>query len=770
MFAQDAPEAPAEEAKQDCGLTLSGKVIDHETREPLVGATIFIEKLNRATVTDEYGNYHFHHLCQGNYALHITYVGYAEESLDLRMTSSTVRDMPLHLTAKQLGAVQIVGSHITEQSQAVSTLQGRELEETRGLSLGESLKRLTGVSSMQTGPGISKPVIHGLHSSRILILNNGVRHEAQQWGEEHAPEIDQLNAQEVKVIKGAAGVRYGSDAIGGIVVVNPKPLPDSAGTAGEVHLVGSTNNRMGTASAMIESKLRQLPLSWRLQSSVKKAGNARTPNYYLDNTGFEEHNISAAIAYKKERFGSELYYSRYASKTGVLSAAHVGNKADFDNAMARGIPLNAEDATFSYDINRPYQAVTHQLLKARAYYKTGEAGELQFTYALQQNIRDEYDKHGPRNNERALLGLPELHLDLQTHTTDLVWEHQPIGRFKGSFGATTIWQNNTTQGRYFIPFYKNFTAGVFGEERWRKNNLQLEAGFRYDHKDLDISKWEQQGVFRTSYSFNNLSGSVGALYDLGYHFILSGNVSYASRAPHPNELFANGMHHGTGTYELGDPNLQSENAINTVATVNYHSNLRLNGELSLYHNAINNYIYRQVDPLQPVVVTVRGTLINEAYTQTNARFWGADLNLEYNLTDALTIEFKTTIVRAKNETTNGYLPNIPADRTDNSIRYSFNDAGRLANSYFSVGGLLVAEQHRANVATEPLQLPPDGYFLLHAEAGTRIMFGNQPVDIGITGSNLLNTAYRDYQNRLRYYAEEVGRMLLFRVKVPLNFI
>ncbi|WP_081490483.1 carboxypeptidase-like regulatory domain-containing protein [Pontibacter sp. BAB1700] len=178
--------------EQDCGLTLSGKVLDHDTREPLIGATIYIEELQRGTLSDEYGNYHFHHLCRGSYTLKVTYIGYVMERPTLRMTTSTVRNLTLHVDARQLKQVVITGERLTEEAQSAGTLSGRELETTRGLSLAESLQNLSGVSTMQTGPTISKPVIHGLHSNRILLLNNGVRHEGQQWGAEHAPEIDRL--------------------------------------------------------------------------------------------------------------------------------------------------------------------------------------------------------------------------------------------------------------------------------------------------------------------------------------------------------------------------------------------------------------------------------------------------------------------------------------------------------------------------------------------------------------------------------------------------
>lgn len=748
--------------EQDCGLTISGKVIDHDTREPLIGATIHVPELDRATVTDAYGNYHFHHLCRNTYTLHITYVGYVSESATLRLGSSTVRNLTMHVDARQLGTVEISGSRLSEQAQAVSTLEGRELEETRGLSLGESLKRLTGVSSLQTGPNVSKPVIHGLFGNRVLIMNNGVRHESQQWGNEHAPEIDPLNAQEMKVVKGAAGVRYGSDAIGGIVLINPKPLPDSSGVSGELNLIGSTNTRMGIVSGMAEGKFRVLPLSWRLHSSLKKAGSAQTPDYNLKNTGFEEENLAATLGLNRPTYGAALYYSYFHSKNGFLSSAHVGNLTDLTNAIAREQP--EETSTFTYAIERPYQDVTHHLLKARGYYKTGEAGELQFTYGLQQNRRREFDRH--RNTGDR----PQLDLDLQTHTTDLVWEHAAIANLSGGIGASTVWQNNTyTSGtRDLLPFFNNFTMGVFLNEKWRRDRLQLEAGVRYDRKGLTVRRLQNRELLKPSYLFHNFSGSFGAMYDLGYHFILSANISYASRAPHAYELFARGLHNSAATFEQGDPNLRSENAVNTVATVNYHSNLWLNGELSLYYNTIDNYIYLQLSP--EYALGVAGAYLQGNYRQANARFWGADLSFAYNFTGNLTLDSKTSLVYAINRETNTYLPFITPSQTDNSLRYSFTNGtgGSRRSSYVSVGGTLVKRQRRSDAQSNPVLPPPAGYFLLHAEVGSVLKVGSRNIHIGLTGSNLLNKAYRDYQNRLRFFTDEIGRTVMLKIRIPLD--
>lgn len=766
MFAQGQSFLDGEETDQDCGLTLSGKVLDHDTREPLIGATIYIEELQRGTLSDEYGNYHFHHLCRGNYTLKITYIGYAPERPSIRLATSTVRNLTLHVDARQLRQVEISGSRLSNEAQSTGSLTGRELETKRGLSLGESLRNVSGMSTIQTGPTISKPMIHGLHSNRILLLNNGVRHEGQQWGAEHAPEIDPYLASEIKVIKGAAGVRYGADAIGGVVIIEPKPLRDSTGVGGELNLLGTTNNRQGAVSATVDGNSAKLPpLSWRLQGTLKRAGNARTADYYLQNTGFREMNFSGAVGYKQKNYGAEVFYSQFNTRLGILKASHIGNLTDLMNAIERDRPEQTS-YDFSYTIERPFQEVQHHLLKTRAYLNTAKGGKLEFVYGLQRNIRQEYDALRSSGTD------PQLTLDIITHTTETIWEHAPLGNFSGSAGITTIYQNNTYSGRYFIPFFRNYTAGAFAIEKWRRDKLQLEGGLRYDYKKLNITKRERNSdIIRPEYQFHNMSGTLGALYDVGYHLTFGLSATSAWRAPGANELFSDGVHHGSATYERGNRDLVSEQAYNFEASVTYYANQRLNGKLSLYNNVINDYIY--LAPVMPPTLTIRGAFPTAEYKQADAIFRGMDLDLEYRFTPQLYLESRTSILRATNRDLNDYVIWVPADRFNNMLRYEpgkLPGIKRATDTYFAIGGTYMLEQTRVPTAGDiDYAPPPAGAFLLNMEVGTTVRFGNQLVEFGITGNNLLDKPYRDYLNRFRYYADDMGRMLLFRVRLPLDF-
>ena len=427
-------------------------------------------------------------LCPGTYTLSYQFVGYKSLVKTIRIPLSDLTAATVTLLAENVTLNEVVVTeHRSEAQQLLQTqvsLSGKALDQTRGESLGESLKSLAGLYSIQTGPSISKPVIHGLYSNRIIILNNGIRQEDQQWGTEHAPQVDQFLASRLTVIKGAASIRYGSDAIGGVILVEPKAMPTQPGINGEVNAVGSTNGRLGVISGMLEGAVttdrfakKLTGLSWRLQGTVKRSGYFKTPHYFLENTSYHENNFSGDLHYDHRQWGAEVFYSQFDTKIGLFTGAQVGSLADLYAAISRPEPLSQPG--FSYALNRPYQDVKHGLLKFRAYIRTSRGGTITATVARQQNTRQEYDYvsfSGALN--------PELYLQLVTHTADLVWEHSSIknkrskgsGIWSGSAGFNGITQGNVRKFLFLIPNFRNYGAGLFAIERYAVDRWTLEAG------------------------------------------------------------------------------------------------------------------------------------------------------------------------------------------------------------------------------------------------------------------------------------------------------
>jgi iron complex outermembrane receptor protein len=678
-------------------------------------------------------------------------------------------------STRQLTTVTVTAQRLKKDQLNVvvsDTLGGKALEAIRGLSLGESLKGIAGVNSLQTGPSISKPIIHGLYSNRILILNNGVRQEGQNWGNDHAPEIDPFIATKLTVIKGAASIRYGSDAIGGVVLVDPKDMLSQPGTFdGNVNIVGMTNGRGGAVSGMAEgSGEKKLEgLSWRLQGTVKEAGNAQAANYYLGNTGYNEYDYSATLGYTKKHYGLQLYYSDFTSKIGIATASVIGSEADLLQAFARSQP--ADTAHFTYDIARPYQTVDHKLLKASGYADLGSAGRLEATYAFQRNVRKEYDADLSYNSTTSnTSNIPDLNFQLNTQTVDVIWEHAPIlNRITGSIGANFITHGNFEQGLTYyqlIPNFVDYGGGLFAIEKYETNKWLFEVGVRYDYRWLRAyalnPNYPTQEI-KPTYDWKNPTVNAGIEYKFSPAFTAMYNFGTAWRPPQVIELFADGIHQSAASWEIGDSSLTQEKAYNNNLSFNYHST-RLVVELGGYINYFHHYIYLKPD--LTYAQTNTGAYPEFTYTQVDALFQGMDLSITYNITHNLSFISKSSLVRAYNTTISNWLIFIPADRADNSIRYTWDSVGRVRNFHVGVGNLAVARQTRVPPNSDYVS-PPAGYDLWSADAGCSLPLGKKYIDINLSVTNLTNVAYRDYLNRFRYYVNDLGRNVLLRVTMPI---
>ena len=749
-----------------CNYTLSGKVLDEHDKTDLVFATVYIKELERGSVSDDKGNYRIDNLCEGTYTIVVSHVGCEPVTEIITITKSIKHNFYPEHHAEELKEFTLNEAGYEEEvSVAKKELSVKELNQSRGNSLGESLTSITGVNSLKTGSGISKPVIHGLHSDRVLILNNGIRQEGQQWGNEHAPEIDPFIANKLSVIKGADGIRYGANAIAGVILVEPRALRDSAGINGELNLAGASNGRMGVSSAMLDGNIGKLKgLSWRLQGTLKRAGNVNTPDYYMKNTGLKEYNFSWALGFNKEKYGIETFYSQFNSDIGIFSAAHIGNLTDLQRAIDADEPL--ETADFTYDINRPFQHIEHELFKVKAYLATGKVGKLNLVYARQYNLREEYDKHLPRNDSIAALNLPELQFEITSHIGELVWKQNRINAFNSQIGVSTIRQANTFEGREFIPAFVKYATGVFFIEKWRSKNFkwELETGVRYDYIFQEIYKWnsKSRGYDYYDYTYNNLSGSFGAIFKPNSKLTARANFGMAWRPPNVSELFSDGLHHGAAAVEYGDTNLVAEKAYNTIVAVDY-TNKKLLVQAEGYYNRIDNFIYLR--PTLPATLTIKGAFPTFNYTQVDAALTGFDLKTTYQFVKKLSWTGKTSFLWAYNLTDKEWLVSMPANRFSNGLEYKLPQIKKLTDVYIEANIESVLEQTRVPENSDYLN-PPNAYNMVGLGLGFSVpTYKKQKLIVDFKINNLLNTAYRDYLNRFRYYADEMGRNYSLKIKI-----
>ncbi|MGZ5244251.1 MAG: TonB-dependent receptor [Bacteroidia bacterium] len=748
------------QVQDSCSLVFSGIVLDVDNKEVVTGATVYIHGQQKGAKTNTEGIFTINNICAGSYKVSVTQLGFDSVSAVILFTQSiTDYVFRLHTDEHLLHEVVISGQRKEEHSAlSTITLDEKKLAEKSGKNLGALLKDIEGVTTYQTGASISKPVIHGLHSQRILILNNGIRQEGQQWGTEHAPEIDPAFATEISVIKGANTVRFGPEALGGIIMLSPKPLFGIQGLGGNISTFGGANNGLFGASALAEGSLKH-GFFWRLHGSGKKAGNTRTPNYYVKNTGFREAAFSAAAGFARDKYSVEAFYSVFGTRLGIFSGAHIGNLTDLQNAFTRTEPL--EKAGFTYNFSRPYQQITHNLLKLNANLYIAGKQKIVLVYGMQANNRSEYDKHKPLNDSLAALNQPELNYKIVTHTADATYEF-PIRKIRTTLGISAMQQQNNYKGRFFIPNFLNRGGGVFSVLQWNKNKLYLEAGLRYDIRKLQYYFWSNRVLLSPERNFSNFSGSAGINYRFSHHWDVAYNLGLAWRPPSPNELYSRGLHHGAAAIEYGNENLAAEQSLNNILNIHYWHNKYFDVHFTTYANTINNYIY--LSPKMPAELTIRGAFPAFEYKQTKALLGGMDANIEWRMKEKWQLNAKGMYLYGQDLSLNQPLFLMPANRVSTSLEYSFKQ-GKLKDAYLRAGTQYVFKQSRVP-ANADYVAPPKDYILFSLEAGTVLYIGKQPVEINLEIENLTNNAYRDYMNRMRYFTDEMGRDISLRIKIP----
>jgi iron complex outermembrane recepter protein len=780
--------------QRECVVKFSGTIMN-QSGESVGLASLLLLQDSTLHVSDGEGNFLIKDLCPANYSILIRAAGYDDQVIEVDLHQDTNMEIKLRDVVTQLNEVVIEDKILnTEHALNFSVLTEKQLSESAGKSLGESLKEIPGVSSIQAGPGIFKPVIHGVHSQRVLILNYGIRQEGQQWGAEHAPEIDPLMASNIVVIKDASSIKYGTDAIGGVVIVNPAPLPLQGNIGGSVNTIFQSNGRSGTLSAMLEGGVGKIDgLGWRVQGTAKRAGDFHTPDYSLTNSGLRELNYSAATGYHNKRFGIEIFFSHFSTELGILKGTSIGNIDDLLNAMEREPPQYTTG--FSYDISEPRQEVQHDLLKVNGEINR-DRSVLRFQYGFQNNSRKEFDiRIGDRSKK------PAIDLQLSTHTLDAEWQSTSSEKYSVSAGLTGMLQNNKNiPGTDVIPFIPNFSsqsAGAFVITKFNSPKWIVDVGARYDYRKYSVSGYNvSNALYRSGFDFQNVSATAGATRGLRKNESVKFNLSSSWRPPHVAELYSSGTHQSAAAIEYGlllndstsevrnvdEFNFKNEQAFKFVTTYDRQWK-SVHVELSGYVNYITNYIY-----LKPtgITQTLRGVFPYFLYTQTDALFIGADLSGTWQATTHISVTPKASLLRASDERNSDYLVFIPSNRYEVALRYDGHDHFKPNDFYFESKAKYVDRQRRApRVVTVPeiiqaydegrnifeendanfdFAAAPSGYFLWNVSTGFSVKTKAMKYDFRLAAENLLNTSYREYTNRFRYYADDLGRNFMLSVK------
>lgn len=761
---------------QDCHIALRGKVLDSTTGEVLAFATVSVAEQNKGAVCDENGRFVIADLCEKTkYTVQIKHIQCSHFTQAVNLTENT--EMTFYLTHDDhtLNEVIVLEKAVAPPSvQASMKMTEAELSGNAALGLGEMLKVLPGVSSLNTGLTISKPIVQGLHSNRLGIVSNGVTIEGQQWGTEHAPEVDPFSAARVSVIKGVAGVRYGMGNLAGLVVLEPAPLRSKAGVGGWATLQGFSNGKGGIVAASADWHIPSKGLSLRLQGTFKRGGNLHTPDYFLWNSGIRELNLSGMAAWKHGNWQHEASGSRFNQIIGILRAAHIGNTTDLRLAIEQSIPLNNIDS-FAYSIGRPFQHIEHNLGKWRSVWRISDRWRFSFQESFQYNRRKEFDAHKPLGAISDENPKPQIVFNIATNTVDAALEHNPIRHWQGGVGVQQQTQYNFVTYGSLIPDFLRLTGGIWATERWRRypSPWEVEFGARYDYQWSHIT--DTVGSLRkinTKLQFANPSASAGLIYHVSERLNTRFNTGLAWRAPNVNELFARGVHHGSATYEEGDPTLQPEYAWNNSISVEYNDDRHRKTfglaalQVTVYHNRIADFIYLNPEP--QFVLSIRGAFPAFTYQQADAVLQGIDFGGTVRLWGDFFFEGKGSVIRARywsfqvpgheGERHREWLPLIPSDRFAFNLRW---DNGKA--SYVQVGTITVLRQTRFPQGIL-LKEPPPAYTLVGFNVGHRFRIGKQQVELGCSAQNLMNTRYRDYTDFFRFFVDQPGTNIALRAK------
>ncbi|MCX8081030.1 MAG: TonB-dependent receptor [Bacteroidia bacterium] len=747
-----------------CPGIIFGKVTDRHSKEELGDADVILLPENITQKTDPHGEFRFTNVCYGKKQILIRHRICPDTTLNLEFQKDIKLKINLNHYYNELNEIPVSEKlpefrHITVSD----NMEGNKMDEARGTDLADIIRKIPGVSVLQTGPTVSKPMIHGMHGYRVLIVNHGIRHEAQQWGSEHAPEMDPFVYDRTEVIKGAGTIRYGSDAVAGVIASAPSELPDTTGLHGEVFTVAQTNGRGGQMSGKLQGNFNFLKgLSWRIQGSIKHLGDRRAPSYYITNTGSREWNGAYELQYRLKNSRFNVFYTQFNSRIGIFTGAHIGNLTDLQNIL-HGLSTPYTSEAFSYEIKRPMQKISHEMVKAAFGSNLGKRWILNVHYAFQYNARSEFDKHTSFNNKNA--EVPDMDYRVQTSQSECSLEHLLMKGFKGKGGVQFLHQINNSFGRFFIPNYVRRDIGFFLTESYSLPHWKFEGGIRYDYRFLQSFYYLNNEIQKPVRTFDNLAFQASVNYEpfSFLNIVLQGGNAW--RAPGPNELYSNGLHHGVGGYEKGNPDLKKESGLNGNAF--FELNLQnVYIKSGYFIHDFSNFIYLQ--PTGNYVLSIQGAFPEFEYRQSAVRIQGVECSWLWSFNSRFEFHQNATLLRAVHTKTKKYLIYMPADRIFSSFRFYFFKT-QLKEMWAEIQHSWIDKQARVPM-NEDFAPPPAGYQLWNLQAGIRLLKQKylSGMMLMLEIQNLLDVAYRDYLDRFRYFTDLPGRNFVLKLKIPFN--
>lgn len=767
--------------------SFSGVITEKGNNKPLAGVTVYIADIKTGTATKADGSFTLQNIPEGKHLVEISHIGYITIAEPVEITGDTRRDYVMAATAVENDAVVITGTGAATQLKKspfqVSLVRKEELLQSTATNIIEALTKQPGVSAITTGPAISKPVIRGLGYNRVLTINDGVRQEGQQWGDEHGIEIDQASVNKVEILKGPASLIYGSDATAGVVnIITNVPVENNT-IKGNFLSGYQTNNRQQLLHAAVAGN--KNGFNWNVYGSSVTAADYRNKyDDYVLNSKFRQHNAGGYVGYNGNWGYSHLLVSNFNLKAG-LTEGDRDAEGYFIKPVAGGNEVRAKEDDFkSTSPLIPYQHIRHFKMATDNSFKLGK-NRLTLNVGYQRNQREEFGNPDDVNER-------ELYFDLKTITYTVQFHLQELNGWKTSVGINGMQQQNTNRGiEQLIPDYNLFDIGGYLYTQKTFNKITISGGARYDTRNIKAENLlEETDIKGAAFqkTFSNFSGSIGLAAQATKQLNLKLNIARGFRAPSIPELGSNGAHEGTIRYEYGDNNLKSETSIQLDAGAEFNTeHVSLN--VSAFYNSFDNFIF--YSKLQSAagtdsLVNVEGEELTAfKFGQSKATLQGieATLDIHPHPLDWLHIENTFSFTRGKfSQTIEGSrnLPFIPAARLLSEVRCNFNKVSKgVANFYAKLE--LDNTFRQSNVFTAyNTETATPGYSLLNAGMGADIVSakGNTIFSIHLSGNNLGDVAYQNHLSRLKYAAENMatgrtgvfnmGRNFSIRLNIPLS--
>ncbi|AZE13228.1 Zinc-regulated outer membrane receptor [Pseudomonas chlororaphis subsp. aureofaciens] len=636
---------------------------------------------------------------------------------------------PQVITANPLGS---------QQTAAPSTvLEGDDLTLQQQGSLGETLNKQPGVSSSYFGPGASRPIIRGLDGDRIRLLRNGVGAlDASSLSYDHAVPLDPVNVDRIEIVRGPAALLYGGSAIGGVVNTFDNRIPTEAiegiHGAGELRYGGADTTR--SSAGKLEAGNGTFAL--HLDANSRQFNDLKIPGYARSRHAPPSEDGDG----KKGRLGNS---------DGRQDGGAIGGSYTWDDGYA-GLSYS------NYDSN--YGSPAEEDVRIRM---------KQDHYAFASELRN---LDGPFSALKFDAGYTDYeHREIEGGETGTIFKnkgyearvearHQPLGPLNGVIGTQVSRSEFSALGEEaFVPQTDTDSAALFIlEELQATERLKLSLGGRLEHTrvDPDSKGNERFSQADSSSSFTAGSLSSGAVYTLTPIWSVAATLGYTERAPTFYELYANGAHVATGTYEVGDANLSKEKAVSSDLALRFDNGTH-KGSVGVFYSHFSNYIglLGSGRTLNDEGEEDAGGMPEYTYSGVRARFAGIEAQDHWKLGESaygkFALELSGDYTRAKNLDNGEALPRIAPLRLNSGLLWEL-DRWQAR----------IDVEHAASQRRVPdNESGTDGYTTLGASAGYHFDIGSSQWLAFVKGENLTNQTVRYASSILRDIAPAQGRSI-----------